>query len=73
MEVKHHVILLICLRCLTNFSCFLFFDGSDLRPYPGIQIWDPGPQIPKHETDSKFQISKFLGFGEPLATFAKAG
>ena len=73
MEVKHHIILLICLRCLTNFSCFLFFDGSDLRPYPGIQIWDPGPQMSKiwnrsqiwdpgpqmSETGPKFQISNF--------------
>ena len=74
MEVKHHVILLICLRCLTNFSCFLFFDGSDLRPYPGIQIWDPGPQMSKclkPVPNFKFQISKkFQRFGRPLA---KAG
>ena len=58
---------------LDKFFVFLFFDRSDLRPYPGIQIWDPGPQIPLHETGSKFQISKCQGFGWPMATSAKAG
>ena len=32
---------------LDKFFVFLFFDRSDLRPYPGIQIWDPGPQMSK--------------------------